>query len=144
MDSEVPQNANDHCPGVSSDGAGKGSACQGCPNQAVCSTGQAKLQIGIIIKIFFSPLPLGNDDITERMAQIKHKIFILSGKGGVGKSTVSAQLAHILSARGFDVGLLDVDICGPSIPRMMGLENREVHSSNQGWQPIYVNENLGI
>jgi Mrp family chromosome partitioning ATPase len=64
------------------------------------------------------------------MNRIKHKIFVLSGKGGVGKSTVSSQISHILSLRGFDVGLLDIDICGPSIPRMMGLEGREVHSSN--------------
>ena len=67
------------------------------------------------------------------MSKIKHKIFVLSGKGGVGKSTVSSQLAYILAEKGFDVGLLDVDICGPSIPRMMGLEGREVHSSNDGW-----------
>lgn len=44
----------------------------------------------------------------------------------------------------FEVGLLDIDICGPSIPRMMGLEGRQVHSSNDGWQPIYVKENLGV
>jgi Mrp family chromosome partitioning ATPase len=60
------------------------------------------------------------------MSRVKHKIFVFSGKGGVGKSTVSSQLAHFLSSRGFDVGLLDIDICGPSIPRMMGLEGREV------------------
>lgn len=62
-----------------------------------------------------------NQDIIDKMSKVKHKIFVLSGKGGVGKSTVSAQLAHILASMNFEVGLLDVDICGPSIPRMMGL-----------------------
>ena len=71
-------------------------------------------------------------------------ILVLSGKGGVGKSTVSAQLALALAARDLEVGLLDIDICGPSIPRMMGLEGEEIHQSNMGWSPVYVQENLGV
>lgn len=59
--------------------------------------------------------------IRERMSAIKHKIFVFSGKGGVGKSTVSSQIALLLAKKGFDVGLMDIDICGPSIPRMLGL-----------------------
>jgi Mrp family chromosome partitioning ATPase len=78
------------------------------------------------------------------MSLVRHKIFVLSGKGGVGKSTVSSQLALLLAARGFQVGLLDIDICGPSIPRMMGLKDQEVHQSNDGWSPIYVSDNLGV
>jgi Mrp family chromosome partitioning ATPase len=78
------------------------------------------------------------------MSTIKHKILVLSGKGGVGKSTVSAQLAFSLAAQGKEVGLLDVDICGPSIPRMLGLEGSEVHHSMSGWSPVYVEENLGV
>jgi len=78
------------------------------------------------------------------MAKIKHKILVLSGKGGVGKSTVSAQLAFMLAAQGKEVGLLDVDICGPSIPTMLGLKGHEVHSSSAGWSPVYVAENLGV
>lgn len=42
------------------------------------------------------------------------------------------------------VGLLDIDICGPSIPKMMGLEGEEIHQSNSGWSPVYVEENLGV
>ena len=53
---------------------------------------------------------------------MKHKVLVLSGKGGVGKSTFSAQLAFALAAAGKEVGLMDVDICGPSIPKMLGLE----------------------
>lgn len=60
--------------------------------------------------------------IKEKMSKVKHKILVLSGKGGVGKSTVSSQLSLMLSEKGYDVGLLDLDICGPSIPRMMGLQ----------------------
>jgi Mrp family chromosome partitioning ATPase len=39
---------------------------------------------------------------------------------------------------------MDIDICGPSIPRMLGLEKREVQQSNLGWSPVYLNENLGV
>ena len=42
------------------------------------------------------------------------------------------------------VGLLDIDICGPSIPKMLGLEGEEIHQSNAGWSPVYVEENLGV
>jgi Mrp family chromosome partitioning ATPase len=57
------------------------------------------------------------------MSQIRHKIVVLSGKGGVGKSTVSANLALSLAAKGFAVGLLDADIHGPSIPTLFNLQN---------------------
>ncbi|KAL9677114.1 hypothetical protein QQ045_005341 [Rhodiola kirilowii] len=78
------------------------------------------------------------------MASVKHKILVLSGKGGVGKSTFSAQLAFALAAMDFQVGLLDIDICGPSVPKMLGLEGREIHQSNLGWSPVYVESNLGV
>ncbi|KYQ88252.1 nucleotide binding protein 2 [Tieghemostelium lacteum] len=80
------------------------------------------------------------------MDKIKHKILVLSGKGGVGKSTVSTQLALYLSHIGKKVGLLDVDLCGPSIPKMLGLENREVHKYSDGWVPVYKDEtkSLGV
>ena len=62
------------------------------------------------------------------MKNIKHKILVLSGKGGVGKSTVSTQLALCLAEK-YDVGILDVDICGPSVPTMLGMVGSEVHQS---------------
>jgi Mrp family chromosome partitioning ATPase len=52
----------------------------------------------------------------------------LSGKGGVGKSTFSAQLAFALAGMDKQVGLLDIDICGPSQPKMMGVEGEQVHT----------------
>jgi Mrp family chromosome partitioning ATPase len=85
-----------------------------------------------------------NDLLEHRMSMVKHKILVLSGKGGVGKSTFSAELAQELASRGLDVGLLDIDICGPSIPRMMGLEGCKIHQDNSGWSPIYCEENLGV
>jgi hypothetical protein len=54
------------------------------------------------------------------MADVKHKLLILSGKGGVGKSSVAAQLSWTLADAGHAVGVLDIDICGPSMPRMVG------------------------
>ncbi|EGG21887.1 nucleotide binding protein 1-like protein [Cavenderia fasciculata] len=80
------------------------------------------------------------------MDNIKHIILVLSGKGGVGKSTVASQLALYLSYTGKKVGLLDVDLCGPSAPKMLGLEDREVHKSSAGWIPVYLDNtrNLGV
>lgn len=71
-------------------------------------------------------------------------VLVLSGKGGVGKSTVSTQISQTLSSRGYSVGLLDLDICGPSVPRMAGVLQRTVHQSQSGWEPVYANPNLGI
>ena len=77
---------------------------------------------------------------------MKNIILVLSGKGGVGKSTVSTQLALTIAADSelTQVGLLDIDICGPSVPRMLGLEDQEVHQSNEGWSPVYFEDNLAV
>ncbi len=58
---------------------------------------------------------------------IKHKVMVLSGKGGVGKSTVSVGLALSLARQGKKVGLMDIDITGPNVPKMLGLENADLH-----------------
>uniref|UniRef100_A0A8V0Z9S2 Nucleotide binding protein 1 n=1 Tax=Gallus gallus TaxID=9031 RepID=A0A8V0Z9S2_CHICK len=84
-------------------------------------------------------------ELRERLRGVKHIVVVLSGKGGVGKSTFSALLAHGLAAdESKQVALLDIDICGPSIPKMMGLEGEQVHQSGSGWSPVYVEENLGV
>jgi Mrp family chromosome partitioning ATPase len=158
----IPTDANEGCVGPNSAQAGKSSGCAGCPNQSACSSGEAKVADPSLAFV------------AERMSLIKHKVLILSGKGGVGKSTFSAQLAFALASRGKQVGLLDVDICGPSIPRMLGLLGHEVrlviyfyeftiskfffqeftdrsslmitqvHQSAEGWSPVYVDDNLGV
>ncbi|MGD0952573.1 MAG: Mrp/NBP35 family ATP-binding protein [Methanotrichaceae archaeon] len=71
----------------------------------------------------------------DRMNRIKHKIIIASGKGGVGKSTVSVNLAWALKARGYSVGLLDADITGPSIPKLLGIEDQKMKKGPHGVQP---------
>lgn len=78
------------------------------------------------------------------MSTVKHKILVMSGKGGVGKSTFSTQLSFSLADMDYEAGLLDIDMCGPSIPKMLGLEGQCIHDSNFGWQPVYVESNLGV
>ncbi|MGA3083631.1 MAG: Mrp/NBP35 family ATP-binding protein [Thermodesulfobacteriota bacterium] len=82
--------------------------------------------------------------IRENMALIKNKLLVLSGKGGVGKSTVAVHLAVALSNRGFLTGLLDVDFHGPSIPKMMGLSSQKVTAEGGFLKPIAFNENLRV
>jgi Mrp family chromosome partitioning ATPase len=71
----------------------------------------------------------------ERMARVKHKIIIASGKGGVGKSTVSVNLAKALKIRGYSVGLLDADITGPNIPKLLGIEDQRMKQGQEGIIP---------
>jgi len=79
------------------------------------------------------------------LSSIKHKILVLSGKGGVGKSTVTATLSRGISAdENKQVGILDIDICGPSIPLIFGVDGEQVHQSGSGWSPVYVEENLAV
>lgn len=78
--------------------------------------------------------------IKENMARIKHKIIIMSGKGGVGKSTVATNLAFGLANSGRKVGILDTDIHGPSLGKMLGIEGQMLRSSEKsaGLLPIEV------
>ncbi|CAG8470217.1 7193_t:CDS:10, partial [Acaulospora colombiana] len=71
---------------------------------------------------------------------IKHIILVLSGKGGVGKSSITTQLALCLVHSGFKVGVLDIDLTGPSIPRMLGLDGKQVHQASSGWVPVFTDE----
>ncbi len=78
------------------------------------------------------------------LGAIKKKLLILSGKGGVGKSTVSSNLAAGLSSKGYKVGLLDIDIHGPNIPNMFGLEGFAPMITDLGIMPIVYSENLKL
>lgn len=75
------------------------------------------------------------------LAGIKHIILILSGKGGVGKSSVTTQTALTLCSMGLRVGVLDIDLTGPSLPRMFGIENKSIYQGSEGWQPVKVETN---
>ncbi|OTA67228.1 P-loop containing nucleoside triphosphate hydrolase protein [Hypoxylon sp. EC38] len=81
------------------------------------------------------------------LAKVKHILLVLSGKGGVGKSSVTTQLALSLSLAGHSVGVLDVDLTGPSMPRMFNIEDAKVTQAPGGWLPVTVhpaNSEAGI
>ena len=69
---------------------------------------------------------------------VKNIVLVLSGKGGVGKSSVTTQLALSLSHAGKRIGVLDIDLTGPSAPRMFGVEGSQVHQASAGWIPVQV------
>jgi ATP-binding protein involved in chromosome partitioning len=75
---------------------------------------------------------------------VRHVILVLSGKGGVGKSTVSTNLASALAAHGRQVGLLDLDIHGPSIPMMLGIGDRHPVVLGSTMEPVRVSGNLAV
>jgi ATP-binding protein involved in chromosome partitioning len=75
-------------------------------------------------------------NLKDRMGKIKHKIAVISGKGGVGKSTVTVNLASAFAQMGNKVGILDADIHGPSVPKLLGLEGQLVKTSPIGAFPV--------
>jgi ATP-binding protein involved in chromosome partitioning len=75
---------------------------------------------------------------------VKHVILVLSGKGGVGKSTVSVNLAFALANKGKQVGLLDLDFHGPNIPKMLGIEDQRPAVLANAIEPVHVTGNLGV
>lgn len=101
----------------------------GCPSQAGDMAARQKQE---------------EEQIKASLSRIKHKIFVLSGKGGVGKSSVSANLAASLSKKGYKTGLMDVDVHGPSIAQMLGLTELLEISKDQLLLPKQVNENLKV
>ena len=78
--------------------------------------------------------------LQARLCRIRHKVVVLSGKGGVGKSTVAVNLATALMMSGKRVGLLDVDVHGPSIPTMLGLEGETIRGCEDGLLPIELGD----
>lgn len=84
-------------------------------------------------------------EIQQRLFHIRNKILVMSGKGGVGKSSIAAYLAVALAKRGFKVGLMDVDLHGPSIPRLLGLKGTIGPSAKEGKAaPIHFMQNLEV
>ncbi len=96
---------------------------------------------------------IGKDEIEElkeklmldqNLCDVDHKIMVMSGKGGVGKSSIAANIAVGLSLKGKQVGLLDIDIHGPSIPRIVGLEGIPLKQSEEGMMPVEYSNNLKV
>jgi len=113
------------CPDDASE-IGKASGCEGCPGRVYClSQSTHGVRADPILRT-----------LHVRMRAIKHKILVLSGKGGVGKSTVATQLAMSLASRGHRVAMLDLDICGPSVPKLLRCEDGQVKKSPHGWIPV--------
>jgi len=80
--------------------------------------------------------------LKENMSKIRHKIIVISGKGGVGKTSVAVNLANALSLANNGVGILDVDIHGPNIAKMLGIEHEKLSVSEDGIEPVEVTVNL--
>ncbi len=103
----------------------------GCPSQGGGDMAQKQKEQEAMIK--------------SNLAKIKHKIFVLSGKGGVGKSSVSANLAARLAQKGYKTGLMDVDVHGPSIAHMFGMtELLDITPDQQRLMPKQINDNLKV
>ncbi len=77
-------------------------------------------------------------------ASFRHSIMVMSGKGGVGKSSFSANLGAVLASRGARVGILDADIHGPNIPRMLGIGDKRLEAGPWGLKPVEAMENLKV
>ena len=82
--------------------------------------------------------------LMEHMKNIKYKIAVMSGKGGVGKSTVAANLAEAFQKKGLLTGILDADIHGPNIPKMLGVEGEDVMISNGEMIPVMSKNGIKV
>lgn len=136
-----PSNANETCVGPQSSNAGKADSCEGCPNQASCASGEHNSPEALAAKA------KETRQLEDCLSSVSHTILVLSGKGGVGKSTVATQTALTLANQGYAVGLLDVDLCGPSAPRMVLGEQSSTATIRKAasglWIPVYIG-NLAV
>jgi len=82
--------------------------------------------------------------VDESLKKIKNKYIVLSGKGGVGKTSTSVNLSMALANRGFNVGIMDVDLHGPDVPRMLGLKGMLDLTKNHKLNPVRYSENLKV
>lgn len=104
--------------------------CSTCPHASKCSQDEQRKHQEELLR--------------KRLSRIKHKLMVMSGKGGVGKTTVAVNIAWELARRGFKVGLLDADIHGPNVPLMLGLEGNHLYVGPEGIEPLTVGENMKV
>lgn len=104
--------------------------CEGCPSAKQCDSDKKASK--------------GKGLPPKAEIDVDHVILVLSGKGGVGKSTVAVNLSFALSAHGYSVGLLDLDIHGPNVPKMLGLEGHHLTTLGNMIQPVRVTGNLAV
>lgn len=102
--------------------------CNSCPSKNSCS---AEQQSTCTIK-------------NNPQNQVKNIIGVMSGKGGVGKSTVSAMIAEELNKKGFKVGIMDADITGPSIPRLLNISHKKATANELGIIPVITSNGIKV
>jgi Mrp family chromosome partitioning ATPase len=105
-------------------------SCQSCDKSEKCSQAEKEAHEQKLLD--------------EKMSYIDHKFMVISGKGGVGKSTVAVNLALTLAREGYAVGLMDADIHGPNIPKMLGIEDERPGASTLGLLPIVTKHDLKV
>ncbi|MGV8083479.1 MAG: P-loop NTPase [Coriobacteriia bacterium] len=104
-----------------------GGSCGSCGSASTCGSAKSVEEL------------MAEKRLSDRISNIKHKVAVISGKGGVGKSTVAVNLAVSLMLAGKKVGLLDVDVHGPSVPTMLGMEDAAIGISEDGIHPAEMN-----
>ncbi len=103
-------------------------SCESCPSKDKCSDTEK------------DNCMVENNPIND----VKHIIGVMSGKGGVGKSTISVLLANDLIKKGYKVGILDADITGPSVPRLLGLQDKRATILETGILPVFADNGLKV
>jgi len=115
---------------MSQESCDKDATCETCGQQGSCSEDEKEAHSKELLR--------------KTMGKIRHKFMVMSGKGGVGKSTVAANLAVVLAKNGRQVGLLDADVHGPNIPKMLGLDSGKLDGSPDGIEPVLLYPNLKV
>src|SRR4030042_3966455 len=104
--------------------------CESCDESTSCSQKEKEAH--------------AEERLKSKLSFIRHRIMVMSGKGGVGKSTVATNLAVALSRDGLDVGIMDADIHGPNIPKMLGIESAQIQGGANGMIPVEVLPHLKV
>ncbi|MDQ7784930.1 MAG: Mrp/NBP35 family ATP-binding protein [Desulfomonilaceae bacterium] len=106
------------------------SSCGACESAAGCDANTQQLHTERLLK--------------EKLSRIKHRIVVMSGKGGVGKSTVAVNLAVALAQKGHSVGILDGDVHGPNVPKLLGMDGVRPTMSALGLIPAASRDNVKV
>jgi ATP-binding protein involved in chromosome partitioning len=106
----------------------KDTTCNPCNQSSSCSQQEEEARV--------------QERLKSKLSPIKYRVMLMSGKGGVGKTSVATNLAVALSQDGLNVGILDADTHGPNIPKMLGIEFQHVENFGKGMIPVEVFLNL--